>query len=235
MLISHSKRFIFVHIYKTAGTSIMDVFLPYARLVDRMVYGYRYSKALAGRIGQIMGWSDDGFRQFTGIHKHATASEIRDALGDSLFEAYYKFAFVRNPFDWLVSLYFYVKQSRSHRLYSVVAEMDFGEFLRWHIDRRPRRQIDFLIDPQEDTFIVDYVGRFETVRNDIGRISEALSIAPCDHLPQKNPSILRHDQDYSIFYDQNTRSLVEDYFCDDFRLLGYGFEGYEEGSCIMSG
>ena len=36
MIISHSKKFIFIHIYKTAGTSISQALLPHARFIEKI-------------------------------------------------------------------------------------------------------------------------------------------------------------------------------------------------------
>ena len=125
MLISHKNKFIFIHIYKTAGTSTMDMFLPYCRLLDRLAYDFKVSRKLFGLFGHFMGWDDDGMRQFTGFHMHATAREIREKMNREMFETYYKFVFVRNPFDFLVSLYFYISQDKNHRDHRYVAGMAF--------------------------------------------------------------------------------------------------------------
>ena len=76
MLISHKYRFIFIHIYKTGGTSIMDTFLPYSSLIDRMVYDYKYSRKLFIGINHLMGWHV-GMEKFTGFHKHAKGYDIK--------------------------------------------------------------------------------------------------------------------------------------------------------------
>ena len=99
MSISHKHKFVFVHIYKTAGTSVMDVFLPYFRLVDRMAYQYKFCSIMYYIIVNLIGWHDDGMKQFTGFHKHAKVYEIEKGLGRSRFESYYKFVFVRNVDD----------------------------------------------------------------------------------------------------------------------------------------
>lgn len=228
MLLSHNKRFIFIHIYKTAGTSVMDVFLPYSRLIDKMIYGYKFTSKLAGGIVYLMGWHDDGMKQFTGIHKHATANDIMNKLGKELFSSYYKFAFVRNPYDLLVSLYFYFKQSKNHSLHHVFVNMEYIEFLKWHINQSPPNQVDFIMDARRESFIVDYVGRFETIQRDIKNIQKKLNLPLNKGLLHKNPSVHRKNNDYKEYYDNESIALVDGYFRKDLQLLGYSYEGFDK-------
>lgn len=219
MLISHSKKFIFIHIYKTAGTSVMAIFLPCARLIDRFVYENRYSRAVVRRINRYMGWEDDGNRQFTGFHKHGSAKDVIAKLGKDRFDDYFTFAFVRNPFDFLVSLYFYIRQAKSHRFHSRVTQMEFSEFLHWYISQNPDRQTDFITDEKGDV-VIDFVGRFESIEADVKHVCDILSI-PFSQLPHKNLSRERKKKDFMEYYNESDKSLVKEYFHDDFDLLEY--------------
>lgn len=234
MLISHKKKFIFVHIYKTAGDSVRDVFLPYARLVDKIVYHYPLTKLITVKFIRAAGWEDDGYKQFVGFYKHSTASEIRDKLNKSIFENYYKFAFVRNPFDWLISLYFYIRQSKTHGYNKLIEDLDFKDFIKWYISENGLKQTDFLIDPGKGTLLVDYVGRFENLYHDVAYIVKTLSLPSSFNLPYNNPSFLRTYRNYKNYYDQSTISLVKDFFRKDFQLLGYNLEGFDETFHIIS-
>jgi len=70
MIISHSKRFVFVHIYKTAGTSVTSVLLPYARNIERIsgLYFTRYGVSIVNRVLKM---GDNGNEWINGVHKHA--------------------------------------------------------------------------------------------------------------------------------------------------------------------
>jgi len=233
MLISHKHKFIFIHIYKTAGTSVTDVFLPYSRLIDRLVNEYKYSKKIALYIVRKMGWYDDGMKQFTGFHKHAKAWEFKEKLGRERFGSYFKFTFVRNPFDLLVSLYFYISQDRAHPNHRAVASMSFPEFVKWHIAQSPPHQLNFVIDPTNGERLVDYIGRFETLEKDMGIIEAKLSIQSAHHLPHQNPSSKRKSKNFREYYDDESRCLVQEYFRHDLSSFGYDFEGFEDTMPIM--
>ncbi len=233
MLISHTKKFIFIHIYKTAGTSVMDVFLPYCRLIDRLVYENKISRKLIGISGHLLGWDDDGNKQFTGFHMHATAAEIREKMGGSLFDSYYKFVFVRNPFDFLVSLYFYISQDKNHRDHGMVLKMSFLVFLRWYTVNNPSHQVDFIVEPHTNKMLVDYIGRFETLEKDITFIQERLGLEVRKGVQHKNPSLKRKSKNYKDYYNDEAKNLVENYFQTDLNLLGYNFDGFQENSPMM--
>lgn len=225
MLISHSKQFIFIHIYKTAGTSITDLFVPYARPRDKMVYDKTWpTKPVIGLLTQWMHWEDDGHRQFTGFHKHATAAEVQACLPDEIFQNYFKFCFVRNPFDWLVSFYEYIKQTPRHRLKQHVENSPYKDFLVWYINQNPSRQSDFLVEPESKEILVDYLGYFENLSQDVASIQSRLSLKTAE-LSHKNPSFHRKKRDYRDYYDAESIALVEDYFRADLSILGYEFEG----------
>ena len=63
--------------------------------------------------------------------EHATAVTIRRSMSGRRYDEYFSFAFVRNPWDWLVSLYAYLLNTPSHRHHVRVRAMSG---LREYID-----------------------------------------------------------------------------------------------------
>ncbi|MDA3897411.1 MAG: sulfotransferase family 2 domain-containing protein [Desulfobacteraceae bacterium] len=223
MLISHKKKFIFIHIYKTAGTSVMDVFLPYARLIDRLVYEFKYTSKAVSVLNNIMGWWDHGNREFTGFQKHAPAIDIKKSMGGR-FDDYFTFAFVRNPYDWLVSLYFYIRQAKEHPMSDKLNSMNFKAFIRWYLTQAPSRQVDFVTDENRNV-IVNYVAKFESLANDIENICRCVSIT-VSSVGHKNLSVQRDHKDYRKYYDDSICAEVASYFKEDLALFGYDFDRY---------
>ncbi|PYK53769.1 MAG: hypothetical protein DME48_10390 [Verrucomicrobia bacterium] len=94
-MISFQKRFLFIHIPKTAGNSIQSVLRDYSE--DELV-------ALRSE--------QDGVERFGlrnpkyKLKKHSTLADYRAALDETDFGNLYKFTCVRNPWDRLISLYF---------------------------------------------------------------------------------------------------------------------------------
>jgi hypothetical protein len=219
MLISESKRFVFIHIPKTAGTSVMEVFLPHCRLRDRAFYGWAPTRKLIRLAIDRCGWKA-GRTAVTGFHKHCRACEVRDGLGAERYGRYFAFAFVRDPFDEVASLYHFIRQSAAHPRHRAVSGMSFSDFVARHVASRPRRQVDYLRDPENGAWLVDYVGRFETLAEDVARIAENLGVPFGGTLGRRNSGRLREREDCG--YDEATRRLVADWYAADFAAFGYG-------------
>ncbi|MBR8826881.1 MAG: sulfotransferase family 2 domain-containing protein [Gomphosphaeria aponina SAG 52.96 = DSM 107014] len=225
MIISHRHKFIFVHIYKTAGTSINDCLIKYGRMRERLLHDFDFTRRMIMVINKKFNlrWQDDGFSHILGLHNHSTAQEIKEYLGEQLFNQYFKFAFVRNPWDWQLSFYFFLKRIKTHQLYELANNYNFPEFLKIHLDSQPPLLLDFLTDSQGN-IIVDKIGRLENIEQDFREIIQKIALDPnLLVLPQKNVSENRQ-RGYQSYYDQKSAALVAEYFQKDINYFQYTFE-----------
>ena len=87
-MISLQKRFLFVHIPKTAGNSIQSVLRDYSE--DQLVALRKEQDGI-----ERFGLRNPKYK----IKKHSMLSEYHDALGVEQFRKLYKFTCVRNPWD----------------------------------------------------------------------------------------------------------------------------------------
>jgi hypothetical protein len=201
-MISFQKRFLFVHIPKTAGNSIQSILRDYSE--DELV-------ALRGEQDGIerFGLRNPNYK----IKKHSMLGEYRDALGNEQFRNLYKFTCVRNPWDRMVSYYFTPTQSpetwdrkKFRRIISKAVPV--ADYLR--LDQR-----------KEDPFSnVDYIMRFENLADDFRTVCGTLGILPAT-LPRYNRSSREH---YSKYYDDELRELVRARFAAEIERFGYIFE-----------
>ncbi|MFN5702416.1 MAG: sulfotransferase family 2 domain-containing protein, partial [Gammaproteobacteria bacterium] len=111
MLISESKSFLFVHVQKTAGTSLAEILKPHAL---NPANG-RMNK-LASDLGLVRDWRKFHFR------KHANLRKAQSVIPAPVYDGLFKFAFVRNPWDKLVSLYAYLERRRDLRAFMKAPE-----------------------------------------------------------------------------------------------------------------
>ena len=222
MLMSNKKKFIFIHIYKTAGTSVMKVFLPYARLREKAAFAPGLAKRIIMKVNRLIGLNHNGLRHITGFHKFAKASDAVAKLGAKRYSQYYSFVFVRNPYDWAVSTYFYLRHLVQHPLHQKAMSMEFEEYIVWAIAQKPDRLSDWLKDEQ-GKIIVSYVGRLEHLEDDLVKICAKLDI-PFEKAPHENASPGR-EKDYRQYFNAHTRKLVGDYFAADLVMFGYNFDG----------
>jgi hypothetical protein len=214
MLISHRHRFIFIHVDKAAGSSLQDALAPFAD--NGAVSRVRKRLMLLGPVNRI-----SGLHRFVQFSQHAAAEEVRRCLPAAQYSAYFKFGFVRNPWDRLVSRYHYLKRNTSHRHSRLVNAMSgFPEYVRWEMDRNMRltHQHAYLCD-KEGRLIVDFVGRFENLRDDFVRATEKIGITTS--LPHLNAT---ESKDYRKFYTPELRDTVADFYKRDIELFGYDFD-----------
>jgi hypothetical protein len=201
-MISFQKRFLFVHIPKTAGNSIQSVLRDYSE--DELV-------ALRGE--------QDGVERFGlrnpkyKLKKHSTLADYRAALGETEFGNLYKFTCVRNPWDRMISLYFTPTQNaagwdRKKFRHLIVKALPVSDYLR-------------LNERENESFEnVDYILRFENLEDDFLSLCAALDISPVV-LPKYNRSNREH---YSKYYDVELRELVRARFAAEIKRFGYTFE-----------
>ena len=201
-MISIQKRFLFVHIPKTAGNSIQSALRDYSE--DQLVALRKEQDGI-----ERFGLRNPNYK----IKKHSTLREYRDALGGEQFRNLYKFTCVRNPWDRMVSYYFTPTQSPEtwdrKKFRKIISEaVSVGDYLRLDADE---------VDPFGN---VDSIMRFENLADDFRAVCGTLGILPAT-LPQYNRSIRKH---YSKYYDDELRDLVGTRFAGEIDRFGYTFE-----------
>ncbi|MEM9186410.1 MAG: sulfotransferase family 2 domain-containing protein [Planctomycetota bacterium] len=217
MLLSYSHRFLFFHVPKTAGVSVAERFEPYAHRPERLAMN-RLLERVGIRVNLLL-----GPHRWKRFRCHTTAATVRYALPPDLFGSLFKFAFVRNPWDWLVSRYHYILQAQHHGQRRRVIRLDgFADYVRWQGSRRRRGQVEMLVDGRGE-LLVDYVGRYETLKYDYALIAQRIGISTRP-LGQLNTS---KRGDYRDYYDRRTREYVLDRWRRDIEELCYEFDGPE--------
>ena len=150
---------------------------------------------------------------------HITAQDLRKELPKKVYDTFYKFAFVRNPWDWQVSLYHYMLQEPSHFHHELIKQMqNFDDYIEWRVTEDKRLQKDFVVDDKEH-FIVDFVGKYEHLSRDFSHVCKTLDLKAC--LPHINKSLHR---DYRSYYSKRTIKIVEEHFKEDIALFKYTFD-----------
>jgi hypothetical protein len=211
MLISHKHHFIFIHIYKNAGTSISAALLPFA------VYNRAHLLAvkLAERYGSPL---PEGLNPHP-MAGHVHAQKVIETLGQEKFDSYFSFAIVRNPWDWQVSLYNFPLKSSGHRQHKFMQQFaNFEEYLRWRCAEEVRYQKDFIFLP-DGRQLVKFIGRYENLDADFATVCETIGIQTS--LPKLKVSKTRPYQEY---YTKETIDLVRKAFAPDIDQFGYKFE-----------
>ena len=210
-MISHDKKCIFIHIPKCGGTSVEDVIWPkeQGRTEDDLWMGFvsRFEN-----------------KYQTGGLQHLLAWQVREEVGRDVFRAYYKFAFVRNPWDRVVSQFAYMQRRPDLMDYvGMTSNTEFKAYLelirlKEHVQWMP--QVQFLLD-HDGSLLVDRIGRLESFNEDCAQIFDALGLT-LDQLPGHANRSKR--QAFQYYYsDIEAVEVVADMFAEDISFLGYEF------------
>lgn len=150
------------------------------------------------------------------------------------FNNYFKFTFVRNPWDRLVSAYFYLKKGGINDRDRIWAEqnlssyVDFDSFVKdWvnrinietHIHFIP--QFRFVCEPGSDIPKVDFIGYFENLEEDFCYVQKKLGLT--SSLMHFNKTIDKK-KDYREYYTEATREIVANVYRKDIQIFGYDFD-----------
>ena len=224
MLISYTHQFIFFHVAKTAGMSVRNILAPYAQELEK----FKIKRPLR----LLDGAPNPFYEAWEAWLLHARARDAQQFLPASVYTSFYKFAFVRNPWDWQVSMYHFILQEPTHLKHALVKSFgNFERYLAWVIDTpnpypkgATKLQKDVITDG-EGKLLVDFVGRYETLAQDFAQICQKLNITA--QLPHVNKSA---HHDYRAYYNERTCQMVAEHFAADIELFGYTFENAQEAS-----
>ncbi len=176
------------------------------------------------------------------VHKIFTASGYQINKGQLLrrlegkYQDYFKFAFVRNPWDRLVSCYLQkfmpggkgIRQPEHNdaRLYVGMPFTEFVEAVHVIPDEEAnphfRSQYVSLCEP-DGQIMADFVGRFERLNKDFAYVTERIGMTEKVELPHRLSSPGRDSRSYTGFYDERLADLVHERFQKDIEIFGYSF------------
>jgi|SRR5687767_929551 len=206
-MISHKYKCIFIHIPKCGGTSIENLIWPEPRSEGDLWMGFKDKYHNAYQTGGL---------------QHLFARHVREIFGKEIFDDYFKFTIVRNPWEKAISQYFYMRQRPDLREFIGMHENDsFKKYLeliqtKRHVQWEP--QYKFIYDEKEK-LMVDYVGRLETINEDVVYILNKIGV----HGKMEHANATKHKH-YSEYYDIESKMMVEDLYEEDIGLLGYTFK-----------
>jgi hypothetical protein len=225
-IVSDEHEFIYFIIQKSACTSIKTALLP---LFDIDPSAHEVQQEHAAGYGLHGLFTTSSYL----IDKGQLVAELNGRYRD-----YFKFAFVRNPWDRLVSCYS-EKVADSERAFKPSERRDirlgrgtpFAEFVETvctipdnEANIHFRSQHKTVCGPGEDRPIMaDFVGRFENLAADFDVVAERIGGAHKPQLPHRHRSRSRESRSYVEFYDDGLRNLVRERFWEDIEIFGYSY------------
>lgn len=146
------------------------------------------------------------------------------------FSNYFKFTFVRNPWDRLVSSYTFLNNgglnsADNNWFQSNLGKYnDFNQFVQEWLNKANiqsyhhfKPQIDYIYDAHQKVSL-DFIGRFENLESDFNKVASKLNIQA--KLAKVNSS---PRGSYRRFYNDKTAAIVYEVYKEDIEMLGYEF------------
>ena len=209
MIISHRKKFIWVHLPKCAGTSIREL-LQTNPIFQADVLPMWHTK-------RPINWKEYP-KVDTNLWTHSSAKEIRTYFDERgyIWDDYFKFAFIRNPWERAVSSYEYFRQIVSKNENAP----DFNKSLsEMAIDQPPKNFImrdihsnwkphNYIYD-DDGKLMVDFVGKVENIEQDFEAVvNKILPLANITQwrLPRRNTTT--KNKSYRDYYDDESIEYI---------------------------
>ena len=211
-MISDKHKFIFIHTPKSGGSSIEQVLLQTElSLSDEHFKDVMWSDNLDEEIKKKFLIGKTKRRQYA--PQHHTTKMLKTEFPDR-FKNYFKFTFVRNPWDKVVSEWLYFKKIDSEYTFGFKQSINNKSYWckPYPYEEHCWFQTQFALE-------CDYIGRFENLQEDFNTICDKIGI-PQQQLPHVNKTNHKH---YTEYYDEETRKIVAEKYAKDIEYFGYEF------------
>ena len=237
MIVSDKYKFIFARNTKTASSSLTDFGVgPITRkkVLSNFEFKKTHSFSQQKGIEPVSSFIQDNFDEIfdfcsiIGINdlNHIPMVVAKNFLDKDKYNSYFKFSFVRNPYDRAVSAWKYVKSFvRKNRsdLYSKPYANKLQNFKDWIL-------YDFASNGRYGKYGCqfsftegcDFIGRYENLEEDYKFVMSQISQDLYIPMPKRNQS--ENTSHYSEYYDKETKKIVSLLFEKDIQNFGYKFE-----------
>ena len=220
-IINRTHRFLYVHVPKTAGTSVKMYLGRFGTEHDLYLDGVADSETLLRHFGSAP----------PGLHKHARIRDIVTLLGPEELSRFVKISVVRNPFDRTISTFKFLKykfrkwpKSNIMERFDTLQQFVLSDFFRHQGPGRIFQPQTWWLTLNGEGLCIDFLGRYESLDDDLSRVCRKLNLAP-----PKNP-IERKNVSAPPGTDEQTKvtpvvvDAVRAKYATDFDLLGYPLE-----------
>ncbi|WP_417620288.1 sulfotransferase family 2 domain-containing protein [Oceanihabitans sediminis] len=215
-MISHKHKCIFIHISKCAGSSIEAAF------------GIDIANINQTNNKNLFGWNPSSKMYL----QHAKPQQLIDHgfIDEKIWDSYYKFIIVRNPWDRGYSDYKWLMKEINKEDSFCNFLQKRGRFMRSLTDNSSSNYRGDHLYKQIDYFYLnnklinyDKVMRFENLKNELPELEKDLNLKEGFFKKKYNVNS-KPNKHYSTFYNNKRKQLVNNLYQEDIQFLGYTFE-----------
>ena len=213
MIVSHEHRFIFMKTLKTAGTSVEIALSRVCGPHDIITPLPDDDEVLRAERGGRAAQHYESPPLVERVHEHIRASKVRPIIGRDVWDGYFKFAIERNPWDAVVSLYFWK--------YKDLPELpDFEKYVNeiWIEQLSNNRRLYRI----RGKMALDRVLRYENLNDELTDVWAQLDLPGTPDLPRAKGNA-RPAGHYRELYTDASRARVAEVFADTIEAFGYEF------------
>ncbi len=214
--INHDKKAIFLHINKTGGSYIAGTLEKY--------YGFQtfYLKrpdheqfCFIKKKNQKQKYYENRVHGVLNYYRSSPVLNKKMNMTPDKWDSYFKFCFVRNPYDRIISGWNHLGKKIPFKKYVHFDKfVDDMEFIHTFMPQY-RHVVDF-----KNNLFVNFVGRFENLENDFIYILYHLGYPYPIHDPVVRVNVHKHKK-YIEYYDQKTLDKVNELMKEDFERFDY--------------
>lgn len=225
-MISHKHKCIFIHIPKCAGTSIETALGHFDNYTGRGGQDHRSIRMLEKPIltPALFTDSENFFelsRRVRQQFKNVKNQLNKETVSTEQYRNYFKFSFVRNPWDRAFSWYKNVMRDQVHKnSLGIEADISFKDFLYKFSGTGMLRPQTYWLKSFDGKLHLDFIGKFEQLEEDFETVKEALGI-PAINLPHK---IKGKKTEIRDLYDDESIAIVSRVYAEEIELFNYSFE-----------
>ena len=237
MIINHRYKFIFIKTKKTAGTSIeialsalcdeRDVITEIGGdEVIRQSLGLKGSQNynIPAKFYEKKDWLKLALllnpKHFS---QHSTAAFVRSNVDDSVWKNYFKFCFERNPFDKAVSRYYWSTKAPRPEIDAYLELAPINLLSNWYL---------YTIN---DQIAVDFVGRYESLEDDLAKVARTLGLPKIPELPNAKAHYRLDRRHYSTVVNAQARARIELVCAKEICTFKYVWQGQQDNGLSLMG
>jgi hypothetical protein len=221
VLVSHRHKFIYTKTLKTGGTSVESYFERFCMPEGEWSQSH-WRNEYVSEAG-IIGFRGPNMPSNCRWWNHMPAALIRRGIGEGAWAEYFKFCVVRNPFDKVVSAFYFVRRAANNPVQLADPARERALFEQWLLQgsQLPLDRDKYLIDGK---FCLDEVVRYENLAGDLEKVCARLSV-PWEPslLPNFKSGIRPNDARVEMLYSERARKVVANVFAFELEYFGYKF------------